>query len=905
MWIEIVCILLFLFIVTVVIIIKKRKHPCTQIGGSSCAKDPKCFDANYECTSCCTTDVAKDGTSCWDSVYTKTRCCKNQEASLPGSTAATQGPTTASSPGSTTAISTGLTAAAVPVFEKISFQDLIDKIPALAAIPYAGPKPPAKPNAIFEYSISNNKPSQPNPIPSPPSPPPAKFTYDEKDAKKLILTPKGRELKFEHTWKCTDDPRHVDELYAYNGKAHLINAIANERKVYCENVAKQNTCDQNSLFNGKSNSFECRKTCNMCTHVWPDSYYPHTSPENELRIDQENNPFTYLTISPPTFYPGPEPENLNVGFSESMFDHKWVVKPTNDPSKLMFIKSQIEPKISSNVKIYRKTADRTEVKYYSQDGMSNEYGCDPICDSRGVWMKEKRVGYVPTPISNVHFQNEPTLESGGRLVVICGIDRGWTNDFGFGINYLVVLSTYLMKTTLVDWEAFFNKGHRYIVWFGHVRANFDRQTNFGQFMAWELNFEFMKNMYEARCNSLPHDYYPYKTFEEQQAPRRAAAPSQHWFTGNTMPELCPVDGDPQWDLKEWDKKCLLNYKWESHSGEMGSTNNRVLYQLLTKMYDKIYDKKLPFDYAKNDFLIWKWVGHGTWDRGITTFLDRVTTHKMFTYLRMKRNHRKIDILDCNSNCWEGRSYGLAAYSPHARHMLAATYPRGGVSVALCSWQDDGHGDPDTTHEEHYGFGYILFNSYGPNLAMSICKYNLKSFAKAYCELCLGVFRAYELFIEPIKLDKYCNHGKGCPELNKCIGELMNSSEWDPHDSRMPWGVNMPRGKIPIREDLTYYNMNQIDRIFSDLEKSDPENYHYLYSTNWESDYCLENDLIPNKKCVIDPWRSLQITPEIRQYATYCTFEVNTSDLSDEKAFWIDYPIGHCVGGKKTACGRKS
>ena len=201
MWIEIVCILLFLFIVTVVIIIKKRKHPCTQIGGSSCAKDPKCFDANYECTSCCTTDVAKDGTSCWDSVYTKTRCCKNQEASLPGSTAATQGPTTASSPGSTTAISTGLTAAAVPVFEKISFQDLIDKIPALAAIPYAGPKPPAKPNAIFEYSISNNKPSQPNPIPSPPSPPPAKFTYDEKDAKKLILTPKGRELKFEHTWK--------------------------------------------------------------------------------------------------------------------------------------------------------------------------------------------------------------------------------------------------------------------------------------------------------------------------------------------------------------------------------------------------------------------------------------------------------------------------------------------------------------------------------------------------------------------------------------------------------------------------------------------------------------------------------------------------------------------------------
>ena len=59
----------------VFIIIKKRKHPCTQIGGSSCAKDPKCFDANYECTGCCSTGLAKNGANCWDEKYTTKRCC--------------------------------------------------------------------------------------------------------------------------------------------------------------------------------------------------------------------------------------------------------------------------------------------------------------------------------------------------------------------------------------------------------------------------------------------------------------------------------------------------------------------------------------------------------------------------------------------------------------------------------------------------------------------------------------------------------------------------------------------------------------------------------------------------------------------------------------------------------------
>ena len=44
-------------------------------GTPICAKDPSCFDANYECTGCCSTGLAKNGVSCWDSVYTIEKCC--------------------------------------------------------------------------------------------------------------------------------------------------------------------------------------------------------------------------------------------------------------------------------------------------------------------------------------------------------------------------------------------------------------------------------------------------------------------------------------------------------------------------------------------------------------------------------------------------------------------------------------------------------------------------------------------------------------------------------------------------------------------------------------------------------------------------------------------------------------
>ena len=42
---------------------------------SSCAKDAACFDANYECTGCCSTGLAKNGALCWDTTYTIQRCC--------------------------------------------------------------------------------------------------------------------------------------------------------------------------------------------------------------------------------------------------------------------------------------------------------------------------------------------------------------------------------------------------------------------------------------------------------------------------------------------------------------------------------------------------------------------------------------------------------------------------------------------------------------------------------------------------------------------------------------------------------------------------------------------------------------------------------------------------------------
>ena len=39
------------------------------------AKDLSCFDAVYECASCCSTGRARTGAPCWDAVYTPTRCC--------------------------------------------------------------------------------------------------------------------------------------------------------------------------------------------------------------------------------------------------------------------------------------------------------------------------------------------------------------------------------------------------------------------------------------------------------------------------------------------------------------------------------------------------------------------------------------------------------------------------------------------------------------------------------------------------------------------------------------------------------------------------------------------------------------------------------------------------------------
>ena len=50
---------------------------------AQCAKDSSCFDFNYECTSCCSTGLAKNGAPCWDATYTVSRCCASSAAAAP------------------------------------------------------------------------------------------------------------------------------------------------------------------------------------------------------------------------------------------------------------------------------------------------------------------------------------------------------------------------------------------------------------------------------------------------------------------------------------------------------------------------------------------------------------------------------------------------------------------------------------------------------------------------------------------------------------------------------------------------------------------------------------------------------------------------------------------------------
>ena len=52
-------------------------------GTPICAKDPSCFDPNYECEGCCSTGLAKNGAPCWDAVYTTKRCCASSGANTP------------------------------------------------------------------------------------------------------------------------------------------------------------------------------------------------------------------------------------------------------------------------------------------------------------------------------------------------------------------------------------------------------------------------------------------------------------------------------------------------------------------------------------------------------------------------------------------------------------------------------------------------------------------------------------------------------------------------------------------------------------------------------------------------------------------------------------------------------
>ena len=48
-----------------------------------CARDKSCFDANYDCESCCARDRATNGAPCWDEVYSRSRCCSSFLSSPP------------------------------------------------------------------------------------------------------------------------------------------------------------------------------------------------------------------------------------------------------------------------------------------------------------------------------------------------------------------------------------------------------------------------------------------------------------------------------------------------------------------------------------------------------------------------------------------------------------------------------------------------------------------------------------------------------------------------------------------------------------------------------------------------------------------------------------------------------
>ena len=48
-----------------------------------CAKDPTCFDNDYDCKSCCKNGIAKNGENCWKNGYTIDRCCHTSDSSPP------------------------------------------------------------------------------------------------------------------------------------------------------------------------------------------------------------------------------------------------------------------------------------------------------------------------------------------------------------------------------------------------------------------------------------------------------------------------------------------------------------------------------------------------------------------------------------------------------------------------------------------------------------------------------------------------------------------------------------------------------------------------------------------------------------------------------------------------------
>lgn len=53
--------------------------PIVEVSSADCAKDGLCFDANYVCAGCCSTNKAKDGAPCWNGEYTQSRCCQGYE----------------------------------------------------------------------------------------------------------------------------------------------------------------------------------------------------------------------------------------------------------------------------------------------------------------------------------------------------------------------------------------------------------------------------------------------------------------------------------------------------------------------------------------------------------------------------------------------------------------------------------------------------------------------------------------------------------------------------------------------------------------------------------------------------------------------------------------------------------